>query len=150
MEKLILCFDLLQATGLKGESDTEQAAKRPKLGMVADIAKPASPRPDPVPNVASPHSELPDKNISGENIASNSPKTSTNVVLQERMTSKQLAVVPMTPVGAPFLMNRYKLDHRPTAFTISPPLPTALANVTLSLSPTKQHHPPPPPPCSYN
>lgn len=125
----------MQATGLKGESDTEQAAKKPKLGMAADTAKPATPRPsDPVPNLASPHAELSDKNISGENIVSNSPKASTNVVLHEPITLKQLAVRPLTPVGAPFLMNRYKLDHRPTAFRICPPLPAALANVTLSLS----------------
>ncbi|KAH7532473.1 hypothetical protein FEM48_Zijuj04G0023700 [Ziziphus jujuba var. spinosa] len=74
-----------QASGLKGESDTEQVAKRPKRGIAADVAKAATPRPsDPVPTVVSPHAETSlDKNLSGENIVSHSPKTNTNVLVQE-------------------------------------------------------------------
>lgn len=129
------CFNLLQATGPKGESDSEQVAKRPKLGIAADVAKAATPRPsDPAPIVVSPHYEMSlDKNLSGENNVSHSPKTNTTEPVQEPISSKQQAVCPLTPVGAPFLMNRYKLDNRPTAFRICPPLPAGLANVTLSL-----------------
>ncbi|KAI3474913.1 hypothetical protein Pfo_030224 [Paulownia fortunei] len=35
---------------------------------------------------------------------------------------------PLAPLGAPFVVNRFKLDNRPTAFRIVSPLPAGLAN----------------------
>lgn len=130
----ISIFYIFQATGTKGESDTEQPAKRPKVGIAADVAKAATPRSsDSVSVVISPHSDtITDKN-KGENTVSHSPKTNTTVVLQESMSSKQHPVRPFAPVVSPFLMNRYKLDNRPTAFRILPPLPAGFANVSFSL-----------------
>lgn len=125
----------MQASGLKGEVDSEQAAKRPKVEIVADNAKAATPRStaDPGSVLASPRAEMVgNQNKSADNIVSNSPKTSSIPVLQETMSLKQ-PIRPAGPVGTPFLTNRYKLDNRPTAFRILPPLPAGLASVSLSL-----------------
>ncbi|KAF5457280.1 hypothetical protein F2P56_021393 [Juglans regia] len=119
-----------QTTGLKGEVDSEQAAKRPKVEIVADIAKTATPRStaDPGSVLASPRAEMVgDRNKPADNVVPNSPKTSPIPVLQEPMSLKQ-PIRPVGPVGTPFLTNRYKLDNRPTAFRILPPLPAGLAS----------------------
>ena len=124
----------MQAT--KGEVVAEQVAKRPKVEIVADIAKAATPRSsyDPGSAVVSPHTEMVgDKIKSVDNVLSHSPKASTPTSLQESTNLKQ-PNRPLAPVGAPFLMNRYKLDNRPTGFRIIPPLPAGLASVSLSLS----------------
>jgi hypothetical protein len=125
-------FVLLQASGLKGEVVAEQAAKRPKVEIVADIAKPATPRSSSDPgSVASPHAEMVgDKNKSVDNVLSHSPKTRTTVVLQESISLKE-PIRQLASGGAPFPMNRYKLDNRPPAFRIIPPLPPGLASVSL-------------------
>ncbi|KAG6720011.1 hypothetical protein I3842_03G037100 [Carya illinoinensis] len=119
-----------QATGLKGEVVSEQVAKRPKLEIVADTAKAATPRSssDPGSAVASPHAEMVgDKNKSFDNVVSHSPKISTSLMLQESISLKQ-PIRPLAPVGVPFLTNRYKLDNRPSAFRILPPLPAGLVS----------------------
>ncbi|XP_062106918.1 zinc finger CCCH domain-containing protein 41 [Humulus lupulus] len=140
-----------QATGTKGELDMEQPTKRPKVEIAADVAKAATPRSsDSAPVVISQHADtMSDKNKGenalshcpktntvsdknkGENAVSHTPKSNTTAVLQESMGSKQHPVRPFTPVGSPFLVNRYKLDNRPTAFRILPPLPTGFANVAV-------------------
>jgi RNA-binding protein 26 len=122
----------LQTSGVKGEVVAEQAAKRPKVEVVADIAKPATPRSSSDPgSVASPHAEMMgDKNKSVDNVLSHSPKTSTTAVLQESMSLKE-PIRQLASGGPPFPMNRYKLDNRPTAFRITPPLPPGLATVSL-------------------
>ncbi|KAM6572332.1 hypothetical protein CsatA_016412 [Cannabis sativa] len=133
-----------QATGTKGELDMEQPAKRPKVEIAADVTKAAT------PVVISQHADMTSDKNKGENALSHSPKTNTvsgknkgenaishtpksntTAVLQESMGSKQHPVRPFTPAGSPFLVNRYKLDNRPTAFRILPPLPTGFANVAV-------------------
>lgn len=79
-----------------------------------------------------------DKNKSTENVASSIPKTSASLMQHESTASRQL-IRPVAPTGAVFLTNRYKLDNRPTAFKIIPPLPPGLANVNLSLSFSLSH-----------
>lgn len=115
-----------QATGSKGEVVTEQAAKRLKTSMPSDVAKLASPQSyDADHGMASPHAEkTADKNKLSVNNASQSPKASTTMRLQDPTGLKQ-PIQPLVPV------NRYKLDNRPTAFRIIPPLPADLANVSL-------------------
>jgi RNA-binding protein 26 len=126
----------LQATGVKGEVATEPASKRQKTGIASDVAKAATTRSaDPGAGVASPHGGIVDKNKRMENIVSSSTKTSTVMALQESAGSKQ-SIHPLAPVGPPFLMNKYKLDNRPTAFKIISPLPAGLANVSPSLPPS--------------
>ncbi|KAA8530207.1 hypothetical protein F0562_004916 [Nyssa sinensis] len=121
-----------QATGLKGEVASEQAAKRHKVGTVADVAKPTTPRfNDPGTVVASPQAEvMADKSKSTENVVHHSSKTNLIAVPLEHLSLKH-SIRPLAPLGAPFIMNRFKLDNRPTAFKILPPLPTGLANVTV-------------------
>ncbi|KAJ7974614.1 Zinc finger CCCH domain-containing protein 41 [Quillaja saponaria] len=119
-----------QATGIKGEVVTEQAAKRPKVGPAADVEKPASPRSSDSGCTASPHAKMmADKNKSVENAVSDSLKTNTSMV-QECTGGKQ-PIHLLAPVGSPILVNRYKLDNRPTVFKIIPPLPAGLANVSV-------------------
>jgi hypothetical protein len=73
----------------------------------------------------SPHAETTvDKNKQLVNTVSQSPKASTPMRLQEPSGLKQ-SIQPSVHV------NRYKLDNRPTAFRIIPPLPVGLANVSL-------------------
>lgn len=36
------------------------------------------------------------------------------------------------PVGAPFVAKRFKLDNRPTAFRVVPPLPSGLGDVSYT------------------
>lgn len=121
-----------QASGLKGEVTVEQAAKKPKVETVAESTKAAILRSSSdLGSVAFPHAEMvEDRNKSMDNVSSQSPKTSTTVVLQEPMSSKQ-PIRQSASVGAPFPMNRYKLDNRPTAFRIIPPLPPGLANIAV-------------------
>lgn len=115
-----------QATGLKGEIVAEQAAKRPKTSMASDVSKLASPQSsDADLGMTSPHAETTaDKNKQLVNTVSQSPKAITTMRLQESTGLKQ-PIQPLVPV------NRYKLDNRPTAFRIIPPLPAGLANVSL-------------------
>ncbi|CBI34878.3 unnamed protein product, partial [Vitis vinifera] len=119
-----------QATGLKGEVGAEQAAKRPKVGIVGDAAKAATPRcTDPGIAVGSPQTEITmDKNKSAENVVPYSSKTNSAMVLLEPTVLKQ-SVRPLALGGTPSQMNRYKLDNRPMGFRIMAPLPTGLANV---------------------
>ncbi|CAL5325281.1 unnamed protein product [Camellia sinensis] len=121
-----------QATGLKGEVASEQAARRQKAGIVADIAKAATPRSsDSGTIVASPQTEVVvEKNKSVENVVQQSSKSNTVTALQEPATLMH-SIRPLAPAGAPFIMNRFKLDNRPTTFKIIPPLPTGLANVAV-------------------
>lgn len=124
----------LQATGLKGEVALEQTAKRQKVGTVADDAKAATQASvDPSIVAASPLAEMmTGRSRSGENVVPQSPKTCTMMALQEPSNLKQ-SIRPLAPAAAPFVMNRFKLDNRPTSFKIVPPLPTGLANVILLL-----------------
>ncbi|MED6207268.1 hypothetical protein PIB30_034172 [Stylosanthes scabra] len=114
------------ATGVKGEAVTEQAAKRPKTGMASDATKPASSQlSDADTGMASPHAETAaDKSKQLVNSVSQSPKPNTTRRLQEPTGLKQ-PMQPFVPV------NRYKLDNRPTAFRIIPPLPSGLADVAV-------------------
>lgn len=119
-------FGYSQASGLKGEVSTEQAAKRLKMCVPSDVAKLASPQSsDADVGMASPHTEAAaDKNKQLVNPVSRSPKASTATRLQES-TGLKHPIQPLMPV------NRYKLDNRPAAFCIIPPLPSGLANVSI-------------------
>ncbi|GMP30260.1 hypothetical protein CsSME_00005006 [Camellia sinensis var. sinensis] len=121
-----------QATGPKGEVLSEQAAKRHKPGTVADVAKATTPRfADSGTVVASSLAEvMAEKNKFVEDIVHQSSKPSTVATLQEPSSVKH-SIRPLAPAGALFVMNKFKLDNRPTTFKIIPPLPTGLANVAV-------------------
>ncbi|XP_057481113.1 zinc finger CCCH domain-containing protein 41-like [Actinidia eriantha] len=120
-----------QATGLKGEVVSEQIAKRQKTGIVADVATTASPMSSDFGTVvASPQAEMvTEKNKFVENVVHQSCKPNAVVALHEPASLKQ-SIRPLAPAG-PYGMNRFKLDNRPTAFKIIPPLPTGLDNVAV-------------------
>ncbi|XP_044502345.1 zinc finger CCCH domain-containing protein 41 isoform X2 [Mangifera indica] len=120
-----------QSGGVKGDLGMEQAAKKPKVGVATDLAEGAGRSSGPGATVASPSAEMvADKNKIVDTVVYHSPKSSTAMVLHESTSFKQ-HIRPLTPVGPPFLMNRYKLDNRPTAFRIVPPLPAGLADVAV-------------------
>ncbi|XWS44145.1 hypothetical protein CRYUN_Cryun15aG0019400 [Craigia yunnanensis] len=121
-----------QSSGVKGDLLTEQAAKRQKVGITADPAKASTPSSsEPSASAATLCTiGMTDKNKSMENIVSHSPKSNTPMALQESMSSKQQSRL-SAPVGLPFLMNKYKLDNRPTAFRVTPPLPYGFADVDV-------------------
>ncbi|KAK8587766.1 hypothetical protein V6N12_022243 [Hibiscus sabdariffa] len=107
-----------QSSGVKG--NTEQAAKRQKVGIAADPAKASTPKPSGSgTSAAAPCTMgMPDKDMSTENVLSQSSKTN--------LLSCQSA-----PVAHPFLLNKYKMDNRPTAFRVISPLPSAFAHVDV-------------------
>ncbi|KAK3183620.1 hypothetical protein Dsin_030906 [Dipteronia sinensis] len=73
-----------QAAGGKGEVVTEQAAKRLKVAVAADPAKAVARSSDAGGAVSSPRIEMmSDKNKTMENVVSQSPKSTTAMVLQE-------------------------------------------------------------------
>lgn len=116
-----------QASGQKGELSNEQAAKRLKSGAASDVAKLASPpqSSDADVGMTSPHTEAAaDKNKQLVNTISQSPKTSPAARVQEP-TGLKHPIQPSMPV------NRYKLDNRPAAFRIIPPLAAGLTNVSI-------------------
>ncbi|KAJ4961941.1 hypothetical protein NE237_021851 [Protea cynaroides] len=119
-----------QNTTVKGEAAADQPIKRPKVGTATDVAKAASPWPtDPSTTSERPGAEKAvDKNYVGENSASPSSKTSSSLMLQSPRSSKQPSRT-SAPIGPPFLVKRFKLDNRPTAFKILPPLPAEFADV---------------------
>ncbi|XVF16363.1 hypothetical protein REPUB_Repub10bG0025000 [Reevesia pubescens] len=121
-----------QSSGVKGDLLTEQDAKRQKVGIAADPAKASMPSSsEPGASAATPcNIGMTDKNKSTENVASHSPKSNNTMALPESMSSNQQSR-PSAPVGHPFLMNKYKLDNRPTAFRVTPPLPSGFADVEV-------------------
>ncbi|GMI99137.1 hypothetical protein like AT3G27700 [Hibiscus trionum] len=114
-----------QSSGVKGDLPTEPAAKRQKVGTAADPAKASIPSSSEIGMV--------DKNKSTENVVSRSPKLSTSMALQESTSSKQQSLKPhlSAPIMHPLLTNKYKLDNRPSAFRVIPPLPSGFADVAV-------------------
>ncbi|XVF58013.1 hypothetical protein PTKIN_Ptkin07bG0028300 [Pterospermum kingtungense] len=121
-----------QSSGVKGDLLTEHAAKRQKVGITADPAKPSTPSfSEPGASAATPCTiGTMDSSESMENVVSHSSRSNTHVALQESMSSKQHSR-PSATVGHSFLMNKYKLDNRPTAFRVTPPLPSCFADVDV-------------------
>lgn len=70
-----------------------------------------------------------------ESTAPQSSKLSSGVPLQEPSSLKP-SIRLLAPTGVPFVLKRFKLDNRPTAFKVLPPLPTGFADVSsLSVTP---------------
>ncbi|KAE8697142.1 putative DNA binding protein [Hibiscus syriacus] len=124
-----------QSSVVKGDLLTEPAAKRQKVGIAADPAKALIPgSSESGASAAKPYSiGMTDKNKLTENGASQSPKPSTSMGLQESTSSKQQSRKPhlSAPIRHPFPANKYKLDNRPIAFRVIPPLPSGFADVAV-------------------
>ncbi|KAF5799674.1 putative transcription factor C3H family [Helianthus annuus] len=113
-----------QTTTLKGEIEPEQVAKKPKLGIVADSAKTET-----VLSSAGAES-IGNGNKSSESSGPQRSKTTATVAQQESLVLKP-SLRPLPPVGPSVVINRFKLDNRPTAFKITSTLPNDLANVAV-------------------
>ncbi|KAE8706261.1 zinc finger family protein [Hibiscus syriacus] len=124
-----------QSSVVKGDLLTEPAAKRQKVGIAADPAKASIPgSSESGAPAAKPYFiGMTDKNKLTENGASQSPKPSTSMALQESTSSKQQSRKPhlCALIRHPFPMNKYKLDNRPIAFRVIPPLPSGFADVAV-------------------
>lgn len=96
------------------------------MDTISDVAKLASPQSSGADaGMTSPHAETTsDKNKQLLQTVSQSPKASTATRVQESIGMKH-PTQPSLPV------NRYKLDNRPVAFRIVPPLPAGLADVSI-------------------
>lgn len=125
-----------QAVTVKGEMAVEQAVKRPKVETVTDVIKSSTPsHMNPVVAGTQPEAEKASEQSNfGENIGiSSSPKPNSSSMQHMQQSPGSLKQPSRLPpsVGSPFLVNRFKLDNRPTAFTVVPPLPADFANVSL-------------------
>ncbi|KAE8718215.1 COPII coat assembly protein sec16-like [Hibiscus syriacus] len=124
-----------QSSVVKGDLLTEPAAKKQKVGIAADPAKALIPgSSESGAPAAKPYFiGMTDKNKSTENGASQSSKPSTSMALLESTSSKQQSRKPhlSAPIRHPFPMNKYKLDNRPIAFRVIPPLPSGFADVAV-------------------
>ncbi|MBA0769150.1 hypothetical protein Gotri_017913, partial [Gossypium trilobum] len=92
-------LDKLEKQSSGVKGDTEQAAKRQKVDIAADPAKASTPR-------------------------SSGPCASAATPCTMGVTSCQSATVGIHP----FVLNKYKLDNRPTAFGVISPLPPDFAH----------------------
>lgn len=82
-------------------------------------------------NVSSTQAEaVSDNSRSTENAERSCPISCSAAATQEPSSLRQ-SIPPVAPHGAAFVFNRYKLDNRPTAFKVLPPMPSGLANVTV-------------------
>lgn len=127
-------LDKLQkhTTGVKGEVATEQAAKRPKMGMTTDVATAVTPRSaDSSSLMDSPTVEkMADKSKLVDDVTPHSSKA-ISVMGPLEPASLKLPTRPLVYAGSPSPVNKFKLDNRPTTFRVVPPLPTGFANVTI-------------------
>ncbi|KAK4754712.1 hypothetical protein SAY87_002816 [Trapa incisa] len=125
-----------QATGVKCEDAAEQVTKRQKAGSASDPIKAIPPQPSdsaaPTPRsyVAGGAETLQEENADNkikENDVSHMPYANLSMGPQESIKQQPR---PLAPPAMQFTPIKYKLDNRPTAFRILPPLPSDLANAS--------------------
>ncbi|KAH0775101.1 hypothetical protein KY290_012238 [Solanum tuberosum] len=120
-----------QAVGVKAEAVSDQDLEKQKEGeTVSDSTKVRSSSMR-LNNVSSTQAEaVSDNSRSTENAERSCPISCSAAATQEPSSLRQ-SIPPVAPHGAAFVFNRYKLDNRPTAFKVLPPMPSGLANVTV-------------------
>ncbi|XP_015061762.1 zinc finger CCCH domain-containing protein 41-like [Solanum pennellii] len=120
-----------QAVGVKAEAISDQDLEKQKEGeTVSDSTKVRSSSMR-LNDVSSTQAEVvSDNSRSTENAEHSCPRSCSAAATQEPSSLRQ-SIPPVAPHGAPFVFNRYKLDNRPTAFKVLPPMPSGLANVTV-------------------
>lgn len=125
-------YKLEKATGLKGEASAGHSAKKQKVESAADFSKKIAPATaGSAITVASERAEITlGKKQLGETVIKRSPTIGSTISLEEPTIFKQ-EIRPLVSVGTPSPSNRFKLDNRPTAFRIIPPLPSGLSDVTV-------------------
>ncbi|KAJ8557170.1 hypothetical protein K7X08_002795 [Anisodus acutangulus] len=120
-----------QAVGVKTEAVSDQDLEKQKKGeTVSNSAKERSSSTE-LNDVSSTQAEA----VSGSSRSAENAERSCSIpcsaVATQEPSSLRQSIHPLAPDGAPFVFNRYKLDNRPTAFKVLPPLPSGLANVAV-------------------
>uniref|UniRef100_A0A7N0VGG2 Zinc finger CCCH domain-containing protein 41 n=1 Tax=Kalanchoe fedtschenkoi TaxID=63787 RepID=A0A7N0VGG2_KALFE len=120
----------VQAAGVKGELSLEQPAKRHKVAMATDAAKPLDLMSADIntSGTLSRADVVAEKTIPVEKPLVHDPSRASTLHPQEAISQKMLSL-PLTTT-ANVLMNRSKLDNQPKAFRIVPPLPSDFADMT--------------------
>ncbi|RAL46893.1 hypothetical protein DM860_005172 [Cuscuta australis] len=113
--------------------DDDHAAKRQKTG-VSETLKAKTLNfilPDTV-SVTQPSEAVVDGSNGSANSTVNTFSNSVSTLATPQPLISKPSFRPLAPLGEPYnFYNRFKLDNRPTAFKINPPIPNALANVDV-------------------
>ncbi|XP_059284676.1 zinc finger CCCH domain-containing protein 41-like [Lycium ferocissimum] len=118
-----------QAVGVKTEAVSDQDLEKQKEGeTVSNSTKERSSSMELNDVSSTPVEAVSDCSRSAENAERSCSIPCSAVAIQEPSCLRQ-SIRPLAPHGAPFVFNRYKLDNRPTAFKVLPPMPSGLANV---------------------
>ncbi|XP_023735224.1 zinc finger CCCH domain-containing protein 41 isoform X1 [Lactuca sativa] len=120
-----------QTTFLKGEVAPEQAAKKQKSGGLAESTKAASSDRDTI--LPSPPDDVAANTNSSKSVGPTQPQNykTTPLGLSALKESPKLNLKLQSSVAVTVRNHRFKLDNRPTAFKIIPPLPDGLAHVSV-------------------
>uniref|UniRef100_A0A0V0IWJ8 Putative zinc finger CCCH domain-containing protein 41-like n=1 Tax=Solanum chacoense TaxID=4108 RepID=A0A0V0IWJ8_SOLCH len=120
-----------QAVGVKAEAVSDQDLEKQKEGeTVSDSTKVLSSSMR-LNDVSSTQAEAVSENSRSTENAERSCPISCSAAATQEPSSLRQSIPPVAPHGAAFVFNRYKLDNRPTAFKVLPPMPSGLANVTV-------------------
>ncbi|CAI9111483.1 OLC1v1011711C1 [Oldenlandia corymbosa var. corymbosa] len=123
---------LEKQAGGKDDLASDPPTKRHKGGLLVDVEKIEMSRSSESGTVVASPQKVEvavDSGKPAENSVAHGLKPSSTIMAPDASTLRPL-IRPLAPVGAPFVINRFKLDNRPTAFRILPPLPSGLANVS--------------------
>jgi RNA-binding protein 26 len=121
------------APGVKGEVASEHPAKRQKAGTIAGMAKASLPSSSDTLTTVTPSvtaDVMGDSGKSTDKGVLESSKPNKTMSMKE-ISSLKKPIHSMASLGEPFVVPKFKLDNRPTAFKIIPPLPTGLADVAI-------------------
>ncbi|KAF3655289.1 putative trithorax group protein osa-like [Capsicum annuum] len=120
-----------QSVVVKAEANSDQELEKQKEGeTVSNSTKERSSSMD-LNDVSSAQTEAVSVCSRSTDNAEHSCSIPCSAVATQEPSSLRLSIRPLAPHGAPFVFNRYKLDNRPTAFKVLPPMPSGLANVAV-------------------
>ncbi|PWA94713.1 Nucleotide-binding, alpha-beta plait [Artemisia annua] len=117
-----------QATVLKNEVAPEQVAKKQRLGVLVKAATQGAGGRDSILPSAQDAVVATSNKLAVPSVLKIS-RTTHAVALQDLSILKS-SPSPLANVGSPVVNDRFKLDNRPTAFKIVPPLPDGLIDVS--------------------
>lgn len=126
----------VQAVGVKAEAVLDQDLENQKEGETVSNSTKERSSSMRLNDVFSTKTEAVSDNSRSTENAEHSCSMPCATVATEEPSSLRQSIPPLAPHGAPFVSNRYKLDNRPTAFKVLPPMPSGLANV-ISSNPLK-------------
>ncbi|KAK4727044.1 hypothetical protein R3W88_031961 [Solanum pinnatisectum] len=120
-----------QAVGVKAEAVSDQDLEKQKEGETVSNSTKVRSSSMRLNDVSSTQAEAVSDNSRSTENAERSCSISCSAVATQEPSSLRQSIPPLAPHGAPFVFNRYKLDNRPIAFKVLPPMPSGLANVTV-------------------